>query len=217
VNKHLDEIIASPENDLWLKADEPLMFLACALELKGFVNNPKEFVSRLPILLDATCNGLQHLSAMTCDIHLAQRVNITKSTIYNNPRDIYSELLPAIKEKVLSMIEKDKSISNLKYLNITRKLVKRGIMTITYGVTKKGILDQLLSEHFYKSGLENKHYTYKTKDDSMGDFSLTYKDLQVLSGIIYDVLFDSHEVLKKFVEYFDGIVDLMNNLNLPLQ
>lgn len=217
VNTHLDEIIATPENDLWLKADEPLMFLACALELKGYLNNPKEFVSRLPILLDATCNGLQHLSGMTCDIHLAQRVNITKSSIYDNPRDIYSELLPAIEEKIKFLIQEDSSYSNLKYLKITRKLVKRGIMTITYGVTKKGILEQLLSEHFYLAGIVDKHYVYKAKDENIGDVGWTNRDLRALSEIIYNVLFDSHEVLKNFMIYFDNIVDMLNKLELPIQ
>jgi len=218
VNTHLDEIIASPENDLWLKADEPLIFLACALELKGYLNNPKEFISRLPILLDATCNGLQHLSGMTSDIHLAQRVNITETTIYDNPRDIYSELIPSIQNKIELLIKKDNSYLNLKYLNITRKLVKRGIMTITYGVTKRGILDQLLSEHFYISGLVDNHYVYKAKEeDKLGDVGLTIKDLDGLSGIIYNALFESHEVLNKFVIYFDSIVDMMNKLDLPIQ
>ena len=154
---------------------------------------------------------------MTSDIHLAQRVNIVKSSIYDNPRDIYSELIPYIKQNVELLIKKDKSYLNLKYLNITRKLVKRGIMTITYGVTKRGILDQLLSEHFYKSGLVNNHYVYKPKDEKLGDVGLTIKDLNALSGIIYNVLFDSHEVLNNFVKYFDSIVDTMNKLELPMQ
>jgi DNA-directed RNA polymerase len=193
------------------------MFLACALELKGYLNNPKEFISRLPILLDATCNGLQHLSGMTSDIHLAQRVNILKTTIYDDPRDIYSELIPFVKEKIDLLVIKNNSYLNLKYLNITRKLIKRGIMTTTYGVTKKGILEQLLSEHFYKAALVNNHYVYKAKDENMGDVGLTVKDLAALSGIIYDALFDSHPVLNNFVKYLDSIIDMMTELDLPIQ
>jgi len=196
-----------------------MMFLACALELKGYLNNPKEFVSRLPILLDATCNGLQHLSAMTSDVHLGKRVNITKSSIYDDPNDIYSELLPDIKKKVDSLIQNDITYSNLKYLNISRKLVKRGIMTITYGVTKKGIVDQLLSEHFYKAGLVKNHYLYKSRYKNLApsDVGFRYEDLYALSCIIYEALFQTHEVLNRFMLYFDSIVELMNRLELPIQ
>jgi DNA-directed RNA polymerase len=44
--------------------DEPIQFLAAALELKQANNNP-DFVTHLPITFDCTCSGLQHLSAMT--------------------------------------------------------------------------------------------------------------------------------------------------------
>lgn len=59
-------------------------------------------------------------------------------------------------------------------------------MTITYGVTVKGILDQLLSEQFVKYDLVKNQYIYRAKDiSSLEDVSLTYKDIYELSKIIY--------------------------------
>jgi hypothetical protein len=56
----VDENIDSITNlniDFIFEADEPLLFLSCCLELKGCFNDPDNFVSRLPIYKDATCNG----------------------------------------------------------------------------------------------------------------------------------------------------------------
>jgi hypothetical protein len=44
--------------DFIFQADEPFLFLSCCLELKGYFSDPDNFISRLPIYKDATCNGL---------------------------------------------------------------------------------------------------------------------------------------------------------------
>jgi hypothetical protein len=216
VDSNLNDIINSPDNNLWLSAEEPLIFLACALELKEY-NKNSQFISKLPILLDATCNGIQHLSAIANDINLAQKVNITSSSDNCEPNDIYTDLIKPIKDDINSFIKNNPEHYNLSKLNITRKLIKRGIMTITYGVTVKGILNQLLVEHFIKYDLVNNHYLYKPKDVNIGDVSLTYKDLYKLSEIIYNCLFKIHPVLENIMEYFHNIVKLLNDLELPVQ
>jgi len=90
-------------------------------------------------------------------------------------------------------------------------------MTITYGVTVKGILDQLLSEHFFKFGMVNKHYIYRPKDKTLGDVNLCYKNLYRLSQIIYNKLFKIHPILNNIMEYFQKMVQLMNELDLSVQ
>jgi len=186
------------------------------LELKQYYEN-SQFISRLPILLDATCNGLQHLSAIANDINLAQRVNISPSRDEEEPNDIYSDLIKPVKEAITDLVENKLEFYNLSKLNITRKLIKRGIMTTTYGVTVKGILEQLLSEHFVKYSLINNHYIYKPKEiASLGDVCLSYKDIYELSRIIYNVLFKSHPTLDNIMNYFHNVVNLMNSLDLPI-
>lgn len=109
----MEKILDTPNNDLWLNADEPLIILACALELIGYYKNPDKFLSSLPILLDATCNGLKHLSsAIANDINLAEKVNICASMVEDEPRDVYSEVLIPIKEKKL-----------LKLLNLIQNII----------------------------------------------------------------------------------------------
>jgi len=71
VNENLDKIL-NIDSNFWLEAKENLLFLACAYELKEYYKDPVNFLSRLPIYLDCTSNGLQHLSAMTNDLTLAK-------------------------------------------------------------------------------------------------------------------------------------------------
>ena len=150
VDNNIDSII-SLDKSLLEAADDPLLFTACAFELKGYLENPDKFISRLPILLDATCNGLQHLSAMVHDMNLAEKVNLLKSNETAAPRDLYSEIIPTIKKDILELVESSEKDSNLKNININRKFVKRGIMTITYGATARGIYDAIKREHFVKT------------------------------------------------------------------
>jgi hypothetical protein len=56
VDENIDNII-NLNLDFIFEADEPFLFLSCCLELKGYFNNPINFISRLPIYKDATCNG----------------------------------------------------------------------------------------------------------------------------------------------------------------
>ncbi|KAI9471778.1 hypothetical protein BDB00DRAFT_776701, partial [Zychaea mexicana] len=58
----------------WRKADESMLFLAFCFELQGYNKDPLSFISRLPIYLDATYNGVQHLAAMISDFDLASKV-----------------------------------------------------------------------------------------------------------------------------------------------
>jgi len=166
--------------------------------------------------MDATCNGLQHLSAMALDITLAEKVNLLESYEHNEPKDIYSEVIPYIEESINTLVKENVEYYNLSLLKITRKLIKRGIMTITYGVTVKGILNQLLCEHFIK--FDDKHSLYKPLNPDIGNnIVLKYRDLYKLSEIIYNSLFQVHDSLKSVMKYFHNIVKLLNKLNLPIQ
>ena len=75
VANHADELWAVAQEPLgiglnfWSMAEEPWQFLAAAMELEAAFRcgNAVEYVSSLPIHVDGTCNGLQHLSAMGRD------------------------------------------------------------------------------------------------------------------------------------------------------
>lgn len=128
-------------------------------------------------------------------------------------------MLDPINEEIKKLVESDSKYSSLANIKLNRTIVKRSLMTISYGVTVKGIYDGLMKEHFefdYKAGSIS---FYKLKDsiDSIDcDVKLTAKDIYQLAKIIYNSLFKVHPDLELLVNYFDKFVELFNNLGLPI-
>ena len=85
--KHLDEwkSIGSDlkNNKSWQQADDPFNFAAAVLEIhKAIESGDKyEFSSGLMVALDATCSGLQILSALSKDRKGAELSNLTNNTV----------------------------------------------------------------------------------------------------------------------------------------
>jgi len=121
------------EEQAWTNADNPFQFLAFCME---YANGSG--ISYLPVNMDGTCNGLQHLSAMLKDEVGGKAVNLLDS---KKPQDIYNE----VANELSNIIDKDTD----KYAQvwkgkIDRKLVKTGTMTTPYGVSEYGLKDQIL-------------------------------------------------------------------------
>jgi DNA-directed RNA polymerase len=238
VNNNIKSIL-NIESNLWLEAKEKLLFLACAYELIEYYKDPQNFISRLPIYLDATASGLQHLSVMTKDLNLARYVNILKSTNNENPHDIYS----LIAKKVNDIINKfpDFSINALlKKLAIeeNREFTKWPVMTTSYGVTLRGIKDQLISNIFIKTdekyrynvinnkkNLEKVTNMYKLKDkkflkeefqDEFEIYKLKGTEIMNLAKIIHNTLYDSYPSLKLLVKYLHDINNFLNEISLEI-
>jgi hypothetical protein len=236
VNDHIQSILNFDQN-LWLDAKEKYLFIACSYELLGYYNDPNNFISRLPIYLDATASGLQHLSVMTKDINLARYVNILKSTNNENPYDIYKIMAKKVSD-VTNDISDFSTYSLLKKLDIidNREFTKTPIMTTSYGVTLRGIKDQLIDNIFIKTDekhryiLEKNNFekvtnVYKLKDikflkeDFKEDFELfRLKGTEIiyLAKIIHNTLYDTYPSLKLFVKYLNDINELLNEISLEI-
>jgi len=124
--------------------------------------------------------------------------------------------------------------SPLKLLNIVRELVKRGIMNISYGVTIKGIKDQLISDFFIKT-TEKYIYTVNTKDHKIEKVSNLYKirddkfllkpdqnfrisgtNIMKLASIIHSTLFQTYPNLLLLVNYLKDINKFLKVLSLNI-
>jgi DNA-directed RNA polymerase len=147
---NIDEIYDSATNPLggrrwWTKAADPWQCLSCCMELKNALDSPDptRFLSHLPVHQDGTCNGLQHYAALGGDMAGASQVNLEPS---DKPQDIYS----GVADLVRDMLTKDAATGNGIALfmkdKVTRKLVKRTVMTNVYGVTFMGAKLQVLDE-----------------------------------------------------------------------
>ncbi|KAL1798544.1 hypothetical protein ACET3X_002581 [Alternaria dauci] len=147
---HMDDIYDSATNPLdgkrwWTKAEDPWQCLACCMELKKAFDSPDptRFMSQLPVHQDGTCNGLQHYAALGGDYAGARQVNLEPS---DRPQDIYTGVAELVKE----MVAKDaaEGLAAASFINghITRKVVKRTVMTNVYGVTFMGAKQQVQDE-----------------------------------------------------------------------
>lgn len=101
--------------------------------------DPASYVCHVPIAMDATCSGLQHLSAMLRDAHGGRFVNLLpvnaaeKQDIYTEVAKVAQEVLPSLGDDVQQLYWKDKSI--------TRSMAKRPVMTYVYGSTLNSTMD----------------------------------------------------------------------------
>lgn len=165
----------------WTQADKPWMFLAWCFDWVGYLDIGKAHVSRLPVAMDGSCNGLQNFAAMLRHEETARAVNLAPS---DRPNDIYQQVADKVKpmvaaiatcdprtdeeilteaeqRTVLEYADKDKTeiskeeraktaalwdVLSARWIqdHITRKLVKRPVMTYPYSVTKYGMREQLV-------------------------------------------------------------------------
>jgi DNA-directed RNA polymerase len=144
-----DEIISTAQSPLtsewWTQADEPWSFLATCHELAQAItiSTPEHFVSHLPVPLDGSCNGLQHLSAMGLDPTGSRATNLTSC---GERQDIYAEVAKRVALAVAQDALDGVDAAVVWDGKVERKTVKRAVMTTPYGVTARGIRDQLLND-----------------------------------------------------------------------
>ena len=109
VSENITNIFDYVENPLvntdWMNADKPFSFLAACYELyiiHEWMNNGNDvsdFPSCLPVYIDGSNNGVQHLVAMSQDDEVAPLVNLVPSRL---PGDVYM----FIAEKVWERLDK---------------------------------------------------------------------------------------------------------------
>jgi hypothetical protein len=184
--ERIKEVATSPRLQ-WLqtgepKAKEPFLFAAACVEYIAADTHGPEYVTHLPIWLDASSNGLQHLAMMGRDDRLAEMVNLNTSLDgsvkffeksegelvafayamdvdfagevpasahewrqrkVDKTRDVYE----IVAKRALTNLSADRDDPLTKFWldhhKNLRSLLKRPIMTLPYGATKAGMLDQI--------------------------------------------------------------------------
>lgn len=134
-------IAADPMTNLeWTEADKPWQTLAAIFEWVGFLDAGYGFMSSLPIMVDGTCNGIQHLSALTRDEVSGRLVNLLPG---DKPNDIYKYVAERLQETVERIAKaggaegaKARYWLDLCNWAMPRGLTKRQVMVLPYGATK---------------------------------------------------------------------------------
>ena len=146
--EHLPQISKVAEDPLayrwWEEADSPWEFLAWCLEFAQFALEGLTFVSRIPVAMDGSNNGLQIFSLLLRDRAGGTSTNCTASEV---PQDIYQEVADEVTKGLhlaeinLSDDTAQKKAWASQWLGlfngaVPRAAVKRSVMTLPYGSTK---------------------------------------------------------------------------------
>jgi DNA-directed RNA polymerase len=143
---HEQEILDSAMDPLdgarfWATAEDPWQALAACFEWAGYKVAGDGYVSHLAIGMDGTCNGLQNLSAMLLDEEGGKHTNLVPSS---KPADIYTRVAQVAQARVDSEARQGSEKAALWVGKVSRKIAKRPVMTMPYGVTRYGMGDQIL-------------------------------------------------------------------------
>ena len=213
LNKNEDKL-----NELIKDLSEPFQFISIGLAKIEYLEKEKLGLNTIinnPILFDASCSGIQHISALTLDKNLARYTNVISyddSPKTQLPEDFYSFALNILRDKLANS-----NNELLRNISLNRQIIKRSVMTIPYNISMTGIGEQI-EEHFSKSW-ELKQYVYIVPESATINGQKCYiysKDFGELTKIIYEVLTKDIPSLKNLTNYFKEIITVLNKLNLPV-
>jgi len=157
-------------SNLWAGADKPWQFLAWVLEYRQYLIEGETFVSKLPVGLDGSCNGIQNFSALLRDEIGGRATNLLPT---DRPFDIYSEVARVCTQKLKlypdnPQLQKWLALAESDGGQLSRNLTKRPVMTLPYGSTR-----QSCREYIFKYLLEYKPDFFNKKERFMLSVALT--------------------------------------------
>ena len=169
VNENMETIIeAGKEKVISMDAEKPVSFLACCVEwflYQCSVDNNTMFMSHLPIPIDGSNNGWQHLGAISKDTHTGELVGLVPVDIQ---RDFYVQTAKELKK--LTTDERLSSIlSEMPMKKVRKGISKRGSMTRAYSAGAGKIAENM----YFDCKTEDYHITYDITEDDCKKFAKT--------------------------------------------
>ena len=125
--------------DFWATAKDPWQFLAFCRAYQQFNHHGYGWICHQPVVLDCTCSGIQHYSALLRSEEMASLVNLSAS---EEPQDIYSVVLARVLELVrVDAAAGNQHANNWLQLSPDRTLAKPVVMTIPYSATREAVVN----------------------------------------------------------------------------
>lgn len=131
----------------WQEASKPFQTLAACFEIERALScsDPAKFLSRLPIVQDGTCNGLQHYAALSYSEDGAPAVNMVSKS---DPQDVYTAISKLVDDK--------------EGVKLERSVVKRAVFATVYGQGTFGV-SKGLHDSLEDAGMESEDVKNNTK------------------------------------------------------
>lgn len=122
-----------------------------------------EFKTDLPIQLDASCNGYQHISLLTKENELFKQLNLSPSTKDDVPGDFYGFIFHKVQESFVKKLENPENLSNeekesftrLNTIGFTRKIIKKPLMTKSYNAKTPSMANYIIDSMYPHEIVEN--------------------------------------------------------------
>lgn len=228
VDSNVEKIINYENGKLIEQAENKFLFTAFCVEFKKWWNfyhysSDSYFNTYLPIQLDATCNGFQHLVLLSGETNLRKQLNLTQANYSDKPTDFYSYILELLKDYLDNLNLEDfnegqkSSYERLKNFCLDRKIIKNMIMTIPYNATSRKIVEDmtnLLIRRQEKVGdIETEWFIHP---DDKSNKKLSYKDLFLLVSSIKLVLDKIAPKITKLQDYLQKIAEVCTKLEIHI-
>ena len=126
---------------IWQEADKPFSFLAACIDFAGYVENGEDHISHIPPALDGANSGVQHYSAALRDEKGGATVNLVPQ---EKPADVYQIVADRVNEAINTDTSDEAEL--WKQYGVSRKVVKRNVMTFAYSSEKYGFRQQQMED-----------------------------------------------------------------------
>lgn len=203
-SKAILEVAQDPlANRWWLDADKPAQFLAFCFEWGGYLTHGKRWLSRLPVAMDGSCNGLQHLSASLRDTIGGSSVNLIPSAL---PNDIYTRVMDVVVERLKNRAAMGEPTAQAWLPLMKRSVVKRPVMTLPYGATRQGFTDQIIEDTLIPLEREGR-----------SPFTERQHAASYLSGLVWEATGEVVVAARQAMDWLQQVARVASRAGVPLE
>jgi len=248
VDDNSEKLLNFESNDIVDGAENKSCFISFCFEYKRFIQfindiNSVMFYTYLPIQLDATCNGYQHLTLLTKEIKILGKLNLDKSSYDDDPNDFYRFLLTMTRSHIDSEIErvsaklndtniisnidiisdnKDNYLNSKNYLNslellkqldLGRNVIKYAIMKESYSAGIKSLVEDILSDPNFEQIIDEKGNIFYMYKKSL---KVTYGDIKTYVFTLKHVIKLVAPKINKLIKYLNSVVNICIKLRIPI-
>lgn len=124
---------------LCVDAEKPYAFLAACYEIRSYLTDPDNYKSGLPIPIDGSNNGWQHLAAMSKDKHAGALVSLT-------PSPLQQDFYVAVAKDLIKIMPDWFDDRAIPMKHVRKGIAKRGSMTRAYSAGKTRIAKNMYDD-----------------------------------------------------------------------
>lgn len=188
----------------WAQASKPWEFLAFVLEWVDYLDTGFGFVTKLPIAMDGSNNGLQVFSLLLRDPAGAAATNCAPSGV---PRDIYQDVADRVTEKLIaSSTTMAQTWLAFCKSRVPRECAKRPVMTLPYGSTRFSC--QKYVTEWFDSVAHEKGNPFGTD---------RYKACAYLAGLVWDSINETVIAARQCMNWLQEVARICYDAGIPLR